>query len=226
MEVTVTDIDAATYFTDLAAGNPDTSAADSPSVPRTLLRLARSLNISMHKYRDFYWALALPDSVAQLWALPEDIAPHLPVPSLYRAESIIEDIFETIQWRQLWPALAALPRPPRVTLWLDANADDWSDTNERAVLSPLLDAAGALDVDVHLPHIPPDAHRSEKHLTATDAPQPAVRVYRNIRRPAETHVIWRHTKIAVRWREYWMSGEFMLLRADRPLPVRLTRWST
>lgn len=50
----MTDIDAAHYFMNLAAGNPETSTADSSLIPSTVLRLTRSLDFSVHKHAKLY----------------------------------------------------------------------------------------------------------------------------------------------------------------------------
>lgn len=67
MEVTVIDIDAAHYFTNVAAGSLETSAADLPVIPRSVPRSTRLLNVVLHRDPEFYGALSLPDSVSWSW---------------------------------------------------------------------------------------------------------------------------------------------------------------
>lgn len=45
---------------------------------------------------------------------------------------VLDAIPQASLWRRLWVSLAALPRPPRLTVWIDDSADTWSDmTNTR-----------------------------------------------------------------------------------------------
>ncbi|MBE3046712.1 hypothetical protein IMZ48_30105 [Candidatus Bathyarchaeota archaeon] len=196
--MTVTDLEAAEFITNLASTTPPPSESypetKEAQIPHALLQSTRSLNLSLYRDPEFYHALSLPFYDAL--SLPESVPGGLTamvgavfgLPYDYDTEAILQAVPQADLWRRFCAGLASLPRLVRLTVWLDNTHASWSDMDERAILTPLRDARKALPrlrLALHLPEIPKDEVRRGMYLPA-DAP-PSVMVRRSNRRPTTTY---------------------------------------
>ena len=181
LQLTVTDLEAAQFLVNLASTTPSPAPScpftEQALVPHAFLASTHSLNLSLYRDPEVYFALSL--SVA----MPEGSTPT----ALDNANPIARAIPQGCFWRRFCAGLTALSRLSHLTVWLDNTDDFWSDVDERAMLAPLLAAAKVLPrtrLAVHLPEIPRDEVRRARYLPVD--PAPSVMVRRSNRRPTTT----------------------------------------
>ena len=194
LQVTVTDLEAAQYLTSLGghaqAPTPTDPSATQSSVPVDILRSARSVNLSLYRSIEFYHAISGLPVVAPGDVTPDEYDLGRMPGTILKWNRVLAALPQAEPWRHFCAGLATLPRLTHVTLWLDNDHKIWSGTDERALLSPLLDAAGSLSkvvIGIYLPEIRADKLRPKKHLLPGE--ELPLRVQRTDRRPVKVYVL-------------------------------------